>query len=196
MNGKRSARTLLFSVFLFWVGAVPVNGLEKFERDDSENARKESFFSNSVPKGFLSFISDSYSENPDSESGGFSDSEVGMTQEERILLRWKEKQLERWHGLPDGKFEINASAYTASADECGKSDGITASGLEVAENRTLACPPEYPFGVKINIEGFGVYRCEDRGGAIKGNRFDIYMETKREAFNFGRRNLIAQVVSE
>ena len=30
--------------------------------------------------------------------------------------------------LPKGDFTINASAYTAAADECGKSDGITASG--------------------------------------------------------------------
>ena len=40
----------------------------------------------------------------------------------------------------------------------------------------------------------GTYVCEDRGGAIKGNHFDIYMETKKQAFAFGRRNLIARVV--
>lgn len=98
-----------------------------------------------------------------------------------------------WKSLPEETFVINASAYTA-ADECGKSDGITASGLKVRENRTLACPPQYPFGVKIAIDGYGVYTCEDRGGAIKGNHFDIYVETKKEAFAFGRRNLSAQVM--
>ncbi len=92
------------------------------------------------------------------------------------------------------KFTINASAYTASADECGKSDGITASGNMVKENHTLACPRGYEFGTKIYIEGMGTYVCEDRGGAIKGNHFDIYMETKQEAFAFGRRNLIAYVI--
>ena len=40
----------------------------------------------------------------------------------------------------------------------------------------------------------GEYICEDRGGAIKGNHFDIYMETKQEAFAFGRRNLEAYVI--
>lgn len=93
------------------------------------------------------------------------------------------------------KFTINASAYTAAADECGKSDGITASGNKVKENHTLACPRGYEFGTKIHIEGMGTYVCEDRGGAIKGNKFDIYMETKSEAFAFGRRNLVAYVVS-
>ncbi|MFA5986489.1 MAG: 3D domain-containing protein [Parcubacteria group bacterium] len=92
------------------------------------------------------------------------------------------------------KFTINASAYTAAADECGKSDGITASGNKVKENRTLACPKEYKFGTKIHIEGMGTYICEDRGGAIKNNRFDIYMETKSEAFAFGRQQFEAYVV--
>ncbi len=114
--------------------------------------------------------------------------------DEIILDRWKQKQLDRWNSLPEGKFEINASAYTASADECGNSRGITASGLKVAANRTLACPPTYPFGATIAIEGYGTFRCEDRGGAIKGNKFDIYMETKKEAFAFGRRHLIAEVL--
>ncbi len=96
--------------------------------------------------------------------------------------------------LPDGDFTINASAYTAAADECGKSDGITASGKKVAQGRTLACPRGYPFGTRIEIDGMGVYTCEDRGGAIKGNHFDVYMQTKSQAFAFGRRNLTARVV--
>ncbi len=93
------------------------------------------------------------------------------------------------------KFTINASAYTAAADECGKSDGITASGNMVKEKHTLACPRGYEFGTEIHIEGMGIYTCEDRGGAIKGNHFDIYMKTKSEAFAFGRRNLVAYVIS-
>ncbi|QQR77370.1 MAG: 3D domain-containing protein [Candidatus Moraniibacteriota bacterium] len=110
------------------------------------------------------------------------------------LISWKAKQAHLWNALPDGKFTINASAYTAAADECGKSDGITASGVKVQENRTLACPPSYPFGAKVAIEGYGIYTCEDRGGAIKNNHFDIYMETKTQAFAFGRKNLTAEII--
>lgn len=95
--------------------------------------------------------------------------------------------------LPRGSFTINASAYTAAADECGKSDGITASGIKVHKG-TLACPPQFPFGTKIEIEEMGEFVCEDRGGAIKGNHVDIYMQTKKEAFAFGRRNLTAMIV--
>jgi 3D (Asp-Asp-Asp) domain-containing protein len=94
--------------------------------------------------------------------------------------------------LPDDPFSITATAYTASADECGKADGITASGNQVHRG-TLACPKSYPFGTKIEIDGMGTYVCEDRGGAINGNHFDIYVPTKSEAFAFGRQTLLAQV---
>ncbi len=120
--------------------------------------------------------------------------EVEMSKEEKILARWKTKQEHLWKNLSTEPFIINASAYTAAADECGKSDGITSSGLKVEENRTLACPAHLPFGTKIAIDGMGEFRCEDRGGAIKGNHIDIYMQTKAEAFAFGRRNLTAQVI--
>lgn len=119
---------------------------------------------------------------------------VSDPRDEKILTIWKNKQDNQWKSLRQGKFVINASAYTAAADECGKSDGITASGVKVQEKRTLACPPQYPFGAKVKIEGLGTYTCEDRGGAIKGNKFDIYMQTKSEAFAFGRRNLEAELV--
>jgi len=112
---------------------------------------------------------------------------------ESLLARFKSDAKAK--NLPQGKFTINASAYTAAADECGKSDGITASGLKVKEKETLACPSNFPFGTKIQIEGMGTYVCEDRGGAIRGNHIDIYVETKTQAFDFGRQHLQAKVVS-
>jgi 3D (Asp-Asp-Asp) domain-containing protein len=113
---------------------------------------------------------------------------------EAILAKWKVKQTAKWENLPKGEFTINASAYTAAADECDNDLGVTASGIKVQEKRTIACPPEFPFGAKINIEGQGTFTCEDRGGAIKGNHIDIYVKTKAEAFAFGRQNLVAKVV--
>jgi 3D (Asp-Asp-Asp) domain-containing protein len=117
----------------------------------------------------------------------------GVKKEENIV---ETKKVPINNDLPKGKFIVNASAYTAAADECGKSDGITASGKKVKENETLACPKSFPFGTKVNIEGYGTYICQDRGGAIKGNKVDIYMETKAQAFAFGRRNLVAEIVTE
>lgn len=114
--------------------------------------------------------------------------------EEREKFLAKFEKDKKSTNLPQEKFFVNASAYTASADECGKSDGITASGLKVREQETIACPPLFPFGTKIKIETMGTYICEDRGGAIKGNHIDIYMETKKEAFSFGRQNLLAEII--
>lgn len=111
---------------------------------------------------------------------------------EKVLARYKDKRDKTIY--PEGQFTINASAYTAAADECGKSDGITASGLKVKEKHTIACPPQFPLGTKLKIDGYGTYVCEDRGGAIKGNHIDIYVQTKKEAFAFGRRNLLAEVI--
>lgn len=128
------------------------------------------------------------------------DGYVPVKSEEEIkrdetLAKWQERQKYLSGNLPGGKFTGNFSAYTAAADECGKSDGITASGVKVKEKRTLACPPQYPFGTKVKVSEMGTYVCEDRGGAIKGNHFDIYMETKSQAFAFGRRHLEAEVVN-
>jgi 3D (Asp-Asp-Asp) domain-containing protein len=126
---------------------------------------------------------------------GFSQQKTAEELErEKVLAKYEARRKAAAYLLPQGKFTINASAYTAAADECGKSDGITASGLKVKTRETIACPSHFPFGTKLAIEGMGTYVCQDRGGAIKGNHIDIYMETKSEAFAFGRRNLLAQVV--
>jgi 3D (Asp-Asp-Asp) domain-containing protein len=92
------------------------------------------------------------------------------------------------------EFTMNATAYTAASDECGKGDGITASGLKVRAGETIACPERFPFGTKLKIKGMGTYVCEDRGGAIHGNHFDIFMDSKGQAFQFGRKMLSAEVV--
>jgi 3D (Asp-Asp-Asp) domain-containing protein len=190
MSGKCLAFVL--PVILFWTNAVQAETLEKGVSSESEIM--SSFIATDRLKLDEIFSIGSVISNFEPVRSSVSTLETEKSPEEIILDRWKVKQFDRWNGLPEGKFEINASAYTASSDECGNSRGITASGLKVVANRTLACPPSFPFGANVSIEGFGTFRCEDRGGAIKGNHFDIYMKTKKEAFAFGRRNLIAEVV--
>ena len=64
----------------------------------------------------------------------------------------------------------------------------------VKEGTTLACPPKYKFGTEIEIEGLGVYECQDRGGAIKGNKFDIYFDKVPDAKKFGRQKLNFKII--
>lgn len=82
-----------------------------------------------------------------------------------------------------GQFKI--SAYCACAKCCGKSDGITATGVKATANRTIAVDPNViPLGSKVKI-GDRIYVAEDTGGGIKGNRIDMYFPTHQEALNWG-----------
>ena len=87
---------------------------------------------------------------------------------------------------------FETTAYCACAKCCGKSDGITASGTRATAGRTIAAPSTYAFGTQIEIDGC-VYTVEDRGGAIKNNRIDIYFDSHTEANNYGRRTVEGKV---
>ena len=82
--------------------------------------------------------------------------------------------------------EYVITAYCHCVKCCGKSDGITASGEKATEGVTVAMDKSMPFGTKIYIDGVGERIVQDRGGAIKGNRIDLYFDSHQDALNFGR----------
>jgi 3D (Asp-Asp-Asp) domain-containing protein/cell division protein FtsB len=88
----------------------------------------------------------------------------------------------------------SASAYTQS-DEEQTADGITASGEPVKEGRTIAVDPSViALGSLVYIESDsplvgGFYVASDTGGAIKGNRIDVFMQSKDKAYQFGRQDI-------
>jgi len=86
------------------------------------------------------------------------------------------------------------TAYTASYEECGKTDGITASGVRATEGRTVACD-FLEFGTQIMILG-KTYVVEDRIGSDHPSKLDVYMESKEEALKFGRREIEVEVKEE
>lgn len=68
------------------------------------------------------------------------------------------------------------------------SGGITASGARTKANHTVAVDPKViPLGSKIMVNG-KIYKAEDTGGAIKGNKLDIYMPSESACRNWGVRN--------
>ena len=88
------------------------------------------------------------------------------------------------------------TAYCSCEECCGKSDGITASGVKARPNHTIAAPSEFAFGTKLMINGIE-YTVEDRGGAIKDNRIDVYFDSHQEAINFGKqKNIDVYRISE
>lgn len=84
-----------------------------------------------------------------------------------------------------GYFTLTAYCHCSSC--CGSSTGITASGARVQPNHTIAADTRVlPFDTVVYINGED-YTVEDTGGAIKGNRIDIYFSTHSEAQIFGRK---------
>ena len=86
------------------------------------------------------------------------------------------------------------TAYCSCAKCCGKTTGITASGTRATAGRTIAAPARFAFGTKLSLNG-KVYTVEDRGGAISGNKIDLYVSSHAEALAWGVRYLPVSVVN-
>ncbi len=86
------------------------------------------------------------------------------------------------------------TAYCSCAKCCGKTTGRTASGTTATAGRTVAAPAKFAFGTKLNIGGH-IYTVEDRGGAIKGNKIDIYVNSHSAALQWGVKYLPVSVAN-
>lgn len=84
------------------------------------------------------------------------------------------------------------TAYCSCSKCCGKQTGITASGTRATAGRTVAASGQFAFGTKLIING-REYVVEDRGGAIQGNKIDMYMNSHAEALAWGVKYLPVQV---
>ena len=74
--------------------------------------------------------------------------------------------------------------------------GKTKSGVHAKANHTLAAPIIYDFGTKIQLDGYGTFIVEDRGGAINGNKLDRYFNTHEEALKWGVKKVTGKVVKQ
>jgi len=81
--------------------------------------------------------------------------------------------------------EYKITHYCPCEECCGKTDGITYTGTTATEGRTIAVDPDViPLGSEVNING-QVYIAEDTGGAIKGKRIDVFVNSHEEALELG-----------
>jgi 3D (Asp-Asp-Asp) domain-containing protein len=79
---------------------------------------------------------------------------------------------------------FHASAYAIQ--------GRTRSGAKTEKGVVAADPRVLPLGTVVQMSAgkyTGVYTVHDTGGAIKGNRVDVWMPSTKEARRFGRRNV-------
>lgn len=87
-------------------------------------------------------------------------------------------------------FAVEATAYTAGCVGCS---GITATGINLNNDpyaKVIAVDPNViPLDTRVYVEGYGYAVAGDTGGAIKGNKIDIHLPTKGEAYNWGRKTV-------
>ena len=100
----------------------------------------------------------------------------------------------RTSGVSGQSGVYKVTAYCACMQCCGKTNGITASGAKATANHTIAAPSTFAFGTKVVINGI-TYTVEDRGGAIQGNRIDIYMNSHAEALAWGVKYVEVEVLN-
>jgi 3D (Asp-Asp-Asp) domain-containing protein len=88
-----------------------------------------------------------------------------------------------------GEFKI--THYCPCPKCCGEwADGITSTGTVATEGRTIAVDPSViPYGSEVLLvyeDGTtATYLAEDCGGAIKGNRIDVFMDDHAAAWDAG-----------
>lgn len=86
--------------------------------------------------------------------------------------------------------DVTVTHYCTCFECCGKDDGITASGLMATPGVTVAVDPDViPLGADVLVDyGDGeiqYYRADDTGGAIKGNKIYLCMESHEAALQSG-----------
>ncbi|MDG0029320.1 LysM peptidoglycan-binding domain-containing protein [Priestia sp. Y58] len=91
---------------------------------------------------------------------------------------------------------VEATAYTANCAGCS---GTTATGVDLKANpnqKVIAVDPSViPLGSKVYVEGYGEAVAADTGGAIKGNRIDVFVPSEGDAQQFGRKSVKITVMN-
>ena len=100
---------------------------------------------------------------------------------------------------------VVATGYTAGVESTGKSPGhpqygITYSGVKVKRDlySTIAADLDvFPLGTILYIPDYGYGVVADIGGAIKGNKIDLYYDTVDEVYNdWGKREIEVYVIEK
>lgn len=89
--------------------------------------------------------------------------------------------------------EMEATAYSDDEISQGIWVGQTASGMKPAEGIVAVDPSVIPLGTELYVEGYGDAIAGDTGGAIKGNRIDLFMESRGQALEYGRQKIKVRI---
>lgn len=96
---------------------------------------------------------------------------------------------------------MSSTAYDVSFESCGKTPdhpqyGITYSGVKVRPGIVAVDPRVIPLGTWLYVEGYGEALAADIGGAIKGNKIDLYYESSKVVDRYGRKQIKVYVLDK
>lgn len=88
---------------------------------------------------------------------------------------------------------MTVTAYCTCEKCCGAySNGYTATGAKATQGVTIATDPDViPMGTEVEIDGH-IYIAQDVGGAISGNRIDLYFDSHEDALQWGVREKVVR----
>ncbi|MFC3017056.1 3D domain-containing protein [Virgibacillus litoralis] len=98
---------------------------------------------------------------------------------------------------------VVATGYTAGVESTGKTPdhpqyGVTYSGVTVKRDlySTIAADLSvYPIGTVMFIPGYGYGVVADKGGAINGNKIDLYYETVEDVYSeWGKKQVEVYII--
>ena len=114
--------------------------------------------------------------------------EVVVEKEPVVVTTVKEieKKIEWYYFVATGYSKNDSSQGTGST---------TATGKNVSEGIIAVDPKMIAYGTIVEIKDIGVFVAEDCGSKIKGNRLDIYFDSKEEAKEFGRQGVWIRFVN-
>lgn len=79
-------------------------------------------------------------------------------------------------------------------DENGKPIVYGSTGERLTSGYSIAVDPNViPYGSEVIIDG-KIYKAQDCGGAIKGNRIDLFFESHQDCLNFGRQTKGVEII--
>ena len=165
---------IVFSFFIIWSSIVVLEDAKNFLYSDESE------------------IEDLY----EIKDFGFNDAVRGVT-EEKIVIETKKEDI----AIPEikkeslGEFKLTAYcscekccgkwALNRPKDESGKDIVYGSTGEVLIAGTSIAVDPSViPYGSQVEINGH-TYTAHDTGGAIKGNRIDVYFDNHQDALSFG-----------
>lgn len=90
---------------------------------------------------------------------------------------------------------VTATAYTAYCKGCS---GVTYTGINLRANpnkKVIAVDPTIiPLGSRVWVEGYGEAIAGDIGGAIKGNKIDVFIPNTKRALNWGKQRVTIKIL--